>query len=234
MDTLEDVGVEHLLQFLHRRAQHMCLARGVQAHVVTRGVDPVDRRDVEPHGLAADADRDHRRVAARRPACDRGQRVRLDLALAREVGEQRHELLALRERLALVPLTPHAVESARKPLLVDRLQKVVERACFEGVDGEAIEGGHEHDHRHAFLRHACQHVESRQSRHLDVEEHQIGRMLGYRGERLPAVRALRDDLDVLCVLQPDLEAPACELLIVHDDRANTHAVHHLYNWAARS
>ncbi len=195
---------------------------GVQAHVVARRVDPVDRGHIEPHGFAPDADRDHRRVPARRGACKRGERSRLDLALAGQVREQRHELLALRERLPLVPLTAHAVEGAGEPLLVDGLQQVVERTGLERVDREAVEGGHEHHHRHALLRHAGEHVEPREPRHLDVEKHQVRRVLGDRRERLPPVSALRDDLDVRRVLQPDLDAAPRELLVVNDDGANAH------------
>ena len=123
-----------------------------------------------------------------------------------------------------MPLTAHPVERAGKPLLVDGLQQVVERARLEGVDREAVEGRHEHDHRHAFLRHARQHVEPRQTRHLDVEEHQVRRVLVDRGERLAAVCALRDDLDVWRLLQADLEASPGELLVVDDDGADAHVL----------
>ena len=88
----------------------------------------------------------------------------------------------------------------------------------------AIEGRDEHDHRHALLRHLRDHVEAREPGHLDVEEHQVRRVLGDRGDRLAAVGALAHDLDVGRLPQAQLEPAAGERFVVDDDGADGHAV----------
>jgi hypothetical protein len=93
---------------------------------------------------------------------------------------------------------------------------------LERVDRKSIEGRHEHDHRQAFLRHLRQHVEPREARHLDVEEHQVGMQLGDRGQCLAAVRALARDLDVRRVLQAQLQPAARERFVIDDDGADAH------------
>src|SRR5829696_5628923 len=50
--TLEESGVEQAFQLLHRAAQDMRLTAGVDAHVIPRGVDPVDRGDRHSHDVA--------------------------------------------------------------------------------------------------------------------------------------------------------------------------------------
>ncbi len=73
------------------------------------------------------------------------------------------------------------------------------------------------------MRNLGEHVESRHSRHLDVEKHQIGRVRTNRGQCLATVRALRDDLEISSLFQAQLDSPASQCLVVHDDGADLHA-----------
>jgi hypothetical protein len=221
MDALEHRRIEHVLEFLHRGPQHVRLAARVQAHVVARGVDPVDGGDVEPQRLAAGADRQHRREPPGRLARG-GERLGLDLALSRQVGDQGHQLFALCGGLLLLPLGSDAIERAREALLVHRLQQVVEGVRLEGVDRESVERRHEHDHRHALLRHLLDDLDAGEARHLDVEEHQVGSESGDGRQRLAAVGALPDDLDVVRVLEAQFEAAPRQRLVVDDEGAYGH------------
>ena len=121
-----------------------------------------------------------------------------------------------------MPLRTDAVERAAQARIVDRLEQVVERMRLERVDREAVEGRHEDDHRHAFLRHAREHVQTREPRHLDIEEHEVRRVLLDGRERSTTVGALGDDLDIVLVAQADLESASRELLVVDDDGADGH------------
>ena len=108
-------------------------------------------------------------------------------------------------------------ERALKPLVHQRLQEVIERVRVKGVDRVAVEGRHEHHHRHAGLRDAAQHLEAVDARHLDVEEHEVRRVGGDRFDRLAAIRALRDDLEVVESAQAQLEPAPRERLVIDDD-----------------
>ena len=225
MHALEHLRIEHVLELLHRGAQHVRLAIRVQAHVVARGVDPVDGGDVEPDRLAARPDRQYFRVATRvgRAGCaGRSSALRREFAIALYFGEQRHELFALRDRLLLLPLRANPAEGGGETRVVHGLEQVVERVGFKSLDRITVERGHEHDHRHALLRHLRDHLQTRKTRHLDVEEHEVRRFLGDGGYRFAAVGALAHDGDVGHVLETQFEAPSRQGFIVHDESADRH------------
>lgn len=78
------------------------------------------------------------------------------------------------DRVALRKLIAHMGHGAVEALVDQRLQEVIERMGVECLDRIAVEGRDEHDHRHAGLWNAAQHFESVDTRHFDVEEHQVG------------------------------------------------------------
>ncbi len=131
-------------------------------------------------------------------------------------------MFALRDRLLLLPLRANPIEGGGKARVVHGLEQVVERVGLESVDRIAVERGHEHDHRHALLRHLRDHFEPRQARHLDVEEHEVRGFLGDGGDRFAAVGALAHDGDVGRVLQAQLEAAPRQGFVVHDQGADGH------------
>src|SRR5579862_6405774 len=63
-------------------------------------------------------------------------------------------------------------------------------------------------------------LESIRRRHLDVEEHEIGRELPNRGERLGPRRGLADDLDVTFAAQQSATLPSRGLFVVDDQDAH--------------
>ena len=79
----------------------------------------------------------------------------------------------------------------RKPVIVDRLQQVVERMRLERVDREAIERRDENDHRHAFLRHLRDARRDPTAPGIWMSRNiRSGASLGDRRDRFAAVRAL--------------------------------------------
>ena len=147
------------------------------------------------------------------------QLLGVELAGAGDARQQRDELLAVPDRLALGELVAHVREGSLEPLVHQRLQQVVERVRIEGVDRIPVESSHEDDHRHAGLRDAAQHLESVDARHLDVEEHEVRRVARDRVDRLAPVCALVDDLEVTECAQAELESAPRERLVVDDDGA---------------
>ena len=69
---------------------------------------------------------------------------------------------------------------------------------------------------------AREHAEAVEARHLHVEQDQVGLLLGDRLDRLEAVAALADDLDVRLVLQPVAHPLAGQRLVVHDQSPDLH------------
>ena len=54
--------------------------------------------------------------------------------------------------------------------------------------------------------------------HLDVEKHEVRRVLLDRADRLFTVAALRDDLNILFGRKQARQTFPCEWLVVHDHR----------------
>src|SRR5262245_40320344 len=74
-----------------------------------------------------------------------------------------------------------------------RLQQVVDRVHLEGLERVLVEGGDEDDR--LLPPDQLEHLEPRELRHLDVEEHEVGLQLRDRLHRLEAVAALPHELD---------------------------------------
>ena len=136
------------------------------------------------------------------------QLIERQLAAAGDLGDDLHEPVALVGGVAARTCSRTRVQGGLEAHVIDRLEQVVDGARLEGLDGVLVVGGDEHQHRQGFLRQVRQHLEAGHARHLDVEEHQVGLVLLDGGERLAAVGALRDDLEVGGVAQADLDAAA--------------------------
>ena len=161
------------------------------------------------------------RIGSQFGACSRAVRrfAEPDLAAAAQLGQQVHELVALGDGGALLGELANVRERGREPRIVHRLQHVVDGARFEGLNGEAVVGRHEHDHRQLVRLQLGEHVEAGEPGHLDVEEHEVRAVLANRCERFAAVAALADDLDVVGDAQPQLETAPRQRLVVDQQSA---------------
>ena len=161
------------------------------------------------------------RIGSQFGACGAGAELAggFDLAAAAQLGQQVHELVALGHGGALLDQLAHVRERGGEPRIVDGLEHIVDGARLEGLHRETIVGGDEHDHRQLVRLQLGQHVEARQPRHLDVEEHEVGLLFADRVERLAAVAALPDDLDVVGHAQAQLQTAPRQRLIVDQQGA---------------
>ena len=83
-------------------------------------------------------------------------------------------------------------------------------------------GGDEDEQRRLDLHQALDHREAVEARHLDVEEDEI-RLVGLdRADRLAAVRAGVDDLDILVRLEAELQPLDGERFVIDQDGADGH------------
>jgi hypothetical protein len=85
----------------------------------------------------------------------------------------------------------HARDGGCEPCCTERLHHIVDGALLERRDRVLVVRGHEHDV--AATAGGLRHLEARQPRHLDVEEHHLRLAALHRVERLDAVLGLGDD-----------------------------------------
>src|SRR5262245_61175030 len=172
----------------------------MDARAIVLRFDPDDvvvRDDEGPAGIAHDE-----LTGCRRRGAGRGQQLR-------EPARQRREG-AFAQALA------GAAEDDREPLVRERFQEIVERELFEGLQRVAIECGDEDHHWHRARLEPPQYFEAVDLWHLDVEKQDVGLMPADGLDRLCAVTALRDDLEIILPRQqqPD-RLPRQRLIVYH-------------------
>ena len=202
MNALENVGVELLLQLLHRHAHDVGLAAGMHAHIVAGGIDPFDLLLRHPGCSAAVPDREPRTVllldlvdAARRQLPHAADRLPGDLA------DQAQQRLLVFQRLLAFAVAPHPLQRLGQALVLDRFQQVVEGMRLEGLDRVVVEGGDEDNGRQIAAGQGAQHVEAVHAGHLDIEKHQVGIALPDDLQCFAPVGGLGNDLDVTDIAQ---------------------------------
>ena len=112
-----------------------------------------------------------------------------------------------------------------EPLLVERLEQVVERADAERVERVPLERGDEDDRRRRRAADGAGDVEPVERRHLDVEEDEVGVLARDRLQRGGAVVALADEVDVRMRGEERAQPPAGQRLVVDDERADRRRAH---------
>src|SRR6266480_493877 len=222
--ALEEFRVEDFLELLHRAAQDVGVAGGVDAHVVPRGVDPLDRCHRDAHRIASLPDRQH--LGA--PPVDRlaaafEQLIEGELPAAGDLGDDLQQSVALIGGGPGTHVLAHPRERRGEARIVDGFEQVVDRTRFERLDGVLVVGGDEHHHRQRLLRQVRQHFEPRHAGHLDIQEHQVRLVLLDGRERLTAAGALREDLEIGRRAQAQLDPAARQPLVIDDEGADFHA-----------
>ena len=107
-----------------------------------------------------------------------------------------------------------ALDHLPEALVGERLEQVVERVNFEGAQRVLVVRGDEDDDRRAVEQ--LQHFEAVELRHLDVEQEEVGIVLGDCLHRFESVRALGDDLAVLIRGQEFAQQLARRQFVVDD------------------
>jgi len=128
-----------------------------------------------------------------------------------------------RMSLALTRLR-QALDHTRQPLGLDRLDEVVEGLDGEGVDGVAIVSRDEDDRGPlAAVEHEPRDLKDGHPRQLDVEENDVVADAPGEPERLAGGRGFADHLDLGMGRKQVAQLTARRLLVVHDQRADTHS-----------
>src|SRR5512139_314077 len=211
VDALEAARVEALLEILHRLAQDQRVVAGVDAHIVAGGVDLLDRVDIDAEDLAAILDVDQLLVPVRGVrvlALDTPDRIRSHF------GEHFLELARFLDAAFLGQPLAHSLERVGEAFLLDRLHQIIDRLRLERAQRVVGISSHEDEKRRLDLHQSLDDGEAVETRHLDVEEDEIGFVGLDRTDRLAAVAAGVDDLDVLMLFQPELQPLDGKRLVV--------------------
>jgi hypothetical protein len=94
-----------------------------------------------------------------------------------------------------------AVERLFEAFAAHRLQKVIQRAGFEGADGVLVVRRHNNDDRQRAIGKALNHFEASQPGHLQIQKYQVGAKLGDARQGLCAIFRFGHDLDIREVRQ---------------------------------
>ena len=139
-------------------------------------------------------------------------------SLGGQALQQRAELCA--EILPLGEGLPGAIDGFRQALLAEGLEQVVEGVDFKGTDGVLVVGGDKDDRWRVFQR--LDDAKTIQSRHLNVQQYQLGRPGFDHLHGLHAVLGFADDFYPFEVGQVPLEPLPRRGLIVYDQGSHGH------------
>ena len=142
--------------------------------------------------------------------------------LGRDLGQHLLQRRRLLDAALLGEAAADALERVGEPRLVHRLHQIVDRVRLEGAQRMVRISGDEDEQRRLHLHQALDHREAVEARHLDVEEDEIGLVGLDRADRLAAVRAGVDDLDILMRLEAELQPLDGERFVVDQDGAYGH------------
>jgi hypothetical protein len=110
-----------------------------------------------------------------------------------------------------------------KAFAIKRFQQVIHSVHFESAQSELIVSGNEYNYRRPFRVDGLENAKTVEFRHLDIEKHQIGRLLLDSSDSLASIRALPDEINLRLVLEQLTEALARQSFVINDQRSNIHA-----------
>src|SRR5215469_4111142 len=206
----EDVGVEALQKLLERPAVRLAF------HAVGAG-----GRDRD-HTIFDGGEANFFLIDQEQPSRGLQQDFRGLGALRLEHADQGFQFLG-RGRDAL-HLDPCLLYRLRHPLLVKRLQQVVDGVHFKGLDGILIVGGREDNFRQGnfLVEKFLDYAEAIETGHLHVEKDHVGAVLADQVDTLDSVLSLSHDVHIAGVLEQVGELVPRQLLVIHDDRRQRH------------
>ena len=137
----------------------------------------------------------------------------------RDIAEERFEAGV---EVTVAPIAEElggASEGSFETFAVERLQKVIDRADAEGINGELVMGRGEDDGRAMFRGQFVYHLKAVRAGHLHVEENDIGLFAFDRGDRVCAIAALADHLGGRLRAKQGSQAFARERFVIDDEDA---------------
>ena len=133
--------------------------------------------------------------------------------------QHRAQLLGQLAELGEPDHPARAAEGLLEALVIEGLHEVIDCRHIEGIERVAVVRGHEDRRRHVLRADVAHDFETGATRHLHVQEHQVG-LQGADGlDRRIAVVGEAGDFDAFLVTQQILEALASEGLVIDDENA---------------
>jgi hypothetical protein len=105
----------------------------------------------------------------------------------------------------------------------DRFEQVVDGIHLKCLDGVLVEGCHENQRRRLIplFEQPPRHLEPPEPGHLDIQEHQVGFVSFYSGERFYPVGGLANHFDIAELVELVTELLASQLLVVDDKNSHS-------------
>ncbi len=141
------------------------------------------------------------------------QRARAALELGEQSGEQRLALV----RAVLDMLRAYPCEGLAESVLIERLQKVIDRADLESFQRIGVVSGHEYQRRQMLGFERAGEVDAVQRVHLNVEKQELRPLVTDFLEGGLAVAVLADHLEISLRLAELAQYAAARLLVIDDD-----------------
>jgi hypothetical protein len=133
--------------------------------------------------------------------------------------EHRSQPLAKGARLTQLDVRTSASERLLEPLIVERLDEIIQRGELERLQRVLIVRGNKNCRRHRVDTDGTNNVEARRPGHLHVEEHEIRMQRANLLDRSIAIVRGANDLDSLLVRQKIFDTLPGERLVVDDEHA---------------
>lgn len=202
VNTDEEAGVEAPLERRDRLANQVDRLPGVDPQIVVGGLEPVDVLDANRLDSTAGTDRDSAQGTAR-------------------IGAGLEETPQLLDDFSgvLCALASDSLESLPEPKPIEGLQQIVDRFDLESPDRVLVVRRDEHDGGQVVVRQLLDDREAVHSRHLDVEEDDVGMVLPDSFDRFGSIGGLADDTDGLGLGKESPELVARQPLVVDDQDA---------------
>ena len=216
VDANEYCRVEQFLEVFHRAAQHVRFAVGMHAHVVAGRVNPVDGVHVDQVSFGSIAN--HETLRPHLVLIARGEGFFNRHLTAGQLTDQLQQLVAMLVGQLFDAVASGAVDGIAQSLIVDRLQQVVEGIGLEGPQCKLVVSGDEDDFRHIATGQSSQHIEAVHARHLDIQEHEVGRVFTNGRQRLTSITGIPANLDAIDICEAQFESPSRQFLVVDDQR----------------
>lgn len=178
----------------------------------------------EPSGIKTRFDHVQRAADQRTAPADVDARViavRLEQRDLRRVHDPASVTIAKKESGSPRLSRGDTLQRVRQALRRNRFEQVVECVHFEGLNSVPLVGSGE-DHLRNICAKSLEQIEPVAARHLDIEEHQVGRVVE-ECERFLDVSRLTNNLDFCMRLQQPPQLDPGERLVVDNDGFQRHA-----------
>lgn len=205
MNPQEQVSIEARFHPAQRLVQQMTLRPDVKTNLAADSLDPVDVGGTDDEETAVRPDSE----PANRPLVAPG------------VADERQKILIQQIGLPGLDALPRPAQRDADPAGVERLEQIVEHAGVECADGIPFVGCNEDNRRDSLIADGSNDLEAIDLRKMDVEDHEVGRVLQDGVDGRKTIRGFTDEIDIRLVLDQRSQVIARMRIGIGDDRADS-------------